>query len=157
MVKQISAVKKLWNIEKELFKLLLHKELLPTYRNVKRYPKGFNIKFNLSWCANNPDLQKYCKTISSRASKSIMSRVLNEVNNDIHRLKKQCKNLKVQLVSNLSDKDYKIRYATIRNKVRYMERAIRRKNSRKLSREIINEHHNISDKKRKNWCYSKNN
>ena len=126
MVKQISAVKKLWNIEKELFKLLLHKELLPTYRNVKRYPKGFNIKFNLSWCANNPDLQKYCKTISSRASKSIMSRVLNEVNNDIHRLKKQCKNLKVQLVSNLSDKDYKIRYATIRNKVRYMERAIRR-------------------------------
>ena len=36
-----------------------------------------------------------------------MSRVLNEVNNDIHRLKKQSKNLKVQLVGKLSDKDYK--------------------------------------------------
>ena len=73
-----------------------------------------------------------------------MSLVLKEVNNDIHRLKKQCKNLKVQLVSNLSDKDYKTRYATIRNKVRYMERAIRRRHSRKLSRDKINEHHNIN-------------
>ena len=98
---------------------------------LKRYPKGFNIKFDLSLCANNPYLQKYCKTISSRASKSIMSRVLKEVNKDIHRLKKQCKNLKVQLVNNLSDKDYKTTYAPIRNKVRYMEKAIRCRHSRK--------------------------
>ena len=40
-----------------------------------------------------------------------MSRVLKEVNKDIHRLKKQCENLKVQLVHNLSDKDYKATYA----------------------------------------------
>ena len=40
-----------------------------------------------------------------------MSRVLKEVNKDIHRLKKQCENLKVQLVNNLSDKDCKATYA----------------------------------------------
>ena len=81
--------------EKKLCKVLLHKELLITQRNVKRYPKGF----------------------------TIVSRVLEEVNKDIHRLKKQCKNLKVQLVNNLSDKYYKTTYAAIRNKVRYMEKS----------------------------------
>ena len=84
-----------------------------------------------------------------------MSRVLKEVNKDIHRLKKQCKNLKVQLVNNLSDKDYKTTYTTIRNKVRYMEKAIRRRHSRKLSRDKITEHHNIDNKKRKNRRFSK--
>ena len=123
MVKQISAVP--LNTEKKLFKLLLHKKLLITYRNVKCYHKGFNIKFNLSLCANNLNSQKYCKTILSRASKSIMSCILKEINKGIPWLKKQCKNLKVQLVSNLSDKDYKTKYATIGNKVRYMEKAIR--------------------------------
>ena len=106
-------------------------------------------------CANNPHSQKYCKTILSRASKSIMSRVFKEVNKDIHRLKKQCKNLKVQLVNNLSDKDYKTTYATIRNKVRYMEKAIRRRHSRKLSRDKITEHYNIDNKKRKNRRFCK--
>ena len=110
MVKQISTV--FLNTEKNFCKLLLHKELLITYRNVKRYPKGFNIKFNLSLCANNPHLQKCCKKILSRASKSIMSRALKEVNENIHRLKEQCKNLKVQLVNNLSDNDYKTTYVT---------------------------------------------
>ena len=84
-----------------------------------------------------------------------MSRALKEVNKDIHRLKKQCKNLKVQLVNNLSDKDYKTTYTTIRNKVRYMEKAIRRRHSRKLSRDKITEHHNIDNKKRKNRRFSK--
>ena len=56
MVKQISTAH--LNTAKKLCKLLLHEELLTTYRNVKFYPKGFNIKFNLSLCANNPHLQK---------------------------------------------------------------------------------------------------
>ena len=84
-----------------------------------------------------------------------MSRVLKEVNKDIHRLKKQCKSLKVQLVNNLSDEDYKTTNATIRNKVRYMEKAIRRRHCRKLSRDKITEHHNIDNKKRKNRRFSK--
>ena len=37
MVKQISIV--LLNTNKKLRKLILQKELLTTYRNVKRYPK----------------------------------------------------------------------------------------------------------------------
>ena len=115
-------------------KLLLHKELLTTYRNAKRFPKGFNIKFNFSFCANNPHLQKYCKAMLSRASNSIFRHVLKEVNKDIHRLKKQCKNLKVQLLNNLSGKNYKTTYATICNKVIYMEKAIKHRDFRKLSR-----------------------
>ena len=84
-----------------------------------------------------------------------MSRVLKEIDKDIHRLVKQCKNLNVQLVNNLSDKDYKTTYATLRNKVRYMEKVIRRKYSRKSLRDKIIEHHNIDDKKRKNQHFSK--
>ena len=84
-----------------------------------------------------------------------MSRVFKEVNKDIHRLKKQCKNLKVQLVNNLSDKDYKTTYATIRSKVRYMGKSIRRRHSRKLSRDKITEHYNIDNKKRKNRRFCK--
>ena len=89
MVKQISAV--LLNTEKNFCKLLLHRELLIAYRNAKCYPKGFNIIFNLSLSTNNPDLQKYCKTMLSRASNSILSHVLKEVNKDLHRLKNNVK------------------------------------------------------------------
>ena len=89
------------------------------------------------------------------ASKSIISDVLKEFNKDIHGLKKQCKNLKVQLASNLSDKDYKTTYATIRNKVRYMEKAIRHRNSSKLLRDKTTKHHNIDKRKRKNRHFSK--
>ena len=84
-----------------------------------------------------------------------MSGVLKEVNKDIHRLKKQCKSLEVQLVNNLSDEDYKTTNASIRNKVRYMKKAIRRRHCRKLSRDKITEHHNIDNKKRKNRRFSK--
>ena len=106
-------------------------------------------------CATNSHLQKYCKAILSRASNSILSHVLKEVNKDIHRLKKQCKNLKVQLLNNLSGKNYKITQPTMSNKVRYMEKAIRRRHSRKLSRDKITDHHSIDDKKRKNRYFSK--
>ena len=84
----------------------------------------------------------------------MMSCVFKEVHKDIHRLKKKCKNLKAQLLNNLSGKDYKT-YAAIRNKVRYMEKAMRRRHSRKLSRGKITDHHNIDDKKRKNRRFSK--
>ena len=84
-----------------------------------------------------------------------MSRLLKEINKDIHWFKKQCKNLKVKLVNNLSDKDYKTTYATKSNKVRYLEKAIRRRHSRELLMAKITEHHNIDNKKRKNWCFSK--
>ena len=67
-------------------------------------------------CATNSHLQKYCKAILSRASNSILSHVLKEVNKDIHRLKKQYKNLKVQLLNNLSGKNYKITHRTMSNK-----------------------------------------
>ena len=68
-----------------------------------------------------------------------MSCVFKEVHKDIHRLKKKCKNLKAQLLNNLSGKDYKT-YAAVRNKVRYMEKAMRRRHSRKLSRGKITDH-----------------
>ena len=66
---------------------------------------------------------------------------------------KQCKKLKVQLVNNLSDKDYKTAYATICSKVRYMEKAIRRRHSRKLSRDKITQYHNIDKKKEKKSAF----
>ena len=106
-------------------------------------------------CANNPHLQKYCKPVLSRASNSIMGCVLKKVNKDIHRLKKECKNLNAQLLNNLSVKDYKTTYSTIRTKVRYMEKTIRRRHSRQLSRDKITEYRNIDDKKRKNRRFSK--
>ena len=62
---------------------------------------------------------------------------------------------KVQLANNLSDKDYKTTSATIRNKVRYMKKAIRCRHSRTLSRDKITEHHNIDNKKRKNRRFSR--
>lgn len=60
MVKQFSIV--LFYTKKRLGKLLLHKKFPPT-RNVKRYPKGCNIKFNFSMYANKLHLQKHCKTL----------------------------------------------------------------------------------------------
>ena len=74
-----------------------------------------------------------------------MIRVLKEAKKDIHRLKKRCKNLKIQLLNKRSGKGYKTTYATIRNKVRYMEETIRRRNSRRLSRSKTTEHCNIDD------------
>ena len=74
-----------------------------------------------------------------------MSRVLKEAKKDTHCLKKQCKNLKIQLLNKLSGKGYKTTYATIRNKIRYMEKTMRRRNSRRLSRSKTTEHRNIDN------------
>ena len=47
------------------------------------------------------------------------------------------------------------KYATIRNKGRYMEKAIRPRHSRKLLQDKITKHHNIDNKKRKDQRFSK--
>ena len=95
IVKHLST--SLLNTEKKLWKLLLHKDFLTIYKNHKRQPKGFNIKFNLSWRANNKHLQRFCKSILNKTSRNILKKVIKAVNIDIHHLKRKQKQLKTEL------------------------------------------------------------
>ena len=72
IVKHLST--SLLNTEKKLWKLSLHKDFLTIYKNHKRQPKGFNIKFNLSWRANNKHLQRFCKSILNKTSRNILKK-----------------------------------------------------------------------------------
>ena len=58
------------NTKKKLCKLLLHKDFLTIYKNHERQEKGFNIKFNLSLCANDKHLQRSGKPILNQRSRS---------------------------------------------------------------------------------------
>ena len=87
--------------KKKLCKLLLHKDFLTINKNQNRQPKGFNIKFNLSLCANNEHLQRSCKSILNKASSNILKEVIKAVNIDIHHLKRTQKQLKTELYNNI--------------------------------------------------------
>ena len=91
IVKHLST--SLLNTEKKLCKLILHKDFLTIYKNHNRQPQGFNIKFNLSLCANNEHLQRSCKSILNKTSRNILKEVIKAVNIDIHHLKRKQKQL----------------------------------------------------------------
>ena len=154
MVKHLST--SLLNTEIKLCKLLLHKDFLTIYKNHNRKPKGFNIKFNLSLCANNRHLQRFCKSILNKASRNILKEVIKAVNIDIHHLKNKRKQLKAELCNTMLHNEFNAKCGWIKKKVDGIKRTVRQRHSRKLSRDKIDLHNkNIQEKRPKNRCFSK--
>ena len=153
MVKHLST--SLLNTEKKLCKLLLHKDILTIYKNHNRQPKGFNIKFNLSLCAKNKDLQRSCKPILNKASRNIKE-IIKAVNIDIHHLKGKRKQLKTELYNTMLHNEFKTKCRWIKKKVDGIQRTVRQRHSRKLLRDKIDLHSkNIQEKRSKNRRFSR--
>ena len=149
MVKHLST--SLLNTEKKLCILLLHKDFLTICKSHNRQPKGFNIKFNLSLCGNNKHLQKSCKSISNKASRNILKKVIKAVNIDIHHLKRKRKQLKTELYNTMLHNEFKATCTWIKKKLNGILRTVRQRNSQKLSRDKIDLHskrRNISKKEK---------
>ena len=125
-------------------------------KNHNRQPKGFNIKFNLSLCANNKHLQRSCKSILNKASRNILKEVIKAVNIDIYHLKRKRKQLKTKLYNTILHNEFKATCAWIRKKVNGIQKTVRQRHSRKLSRDKIDLHSkNIQEKRPKNRRFSK--
>ena len=149
MVKHLST--SLLNTEKKLCELLLHKDFLTIYKNHNRQPKGFNIKFNLSLCANNKHLQRSCKSTLNKASRNVLKEVIKAVNIDLHHLKRKRKRLKTELYNTMLHNEFKATCTWIKKKLNGIRRTVRQRNSRKLSRDKIDLHskrRNISKKEK---------
>ena len=153
MVKHLST--SLLNTEK---KLLLHKDLLTIYKNHNRQPKGLNIKCNLFSWANNKDLQRPCKSILNETSRKILKEVIKAVDIDIHHLKRRRKQLKTELYNTMSRNEFKTTCTWIKKKADGIWRTVRKRHSRKLSRDKIELHSkNIQEKLSKKRRFSKTN
>ena len=146
----------LLNTEKNLCKLLLQKDFLTIYKSHNRQPKGFNVKFNLSLCANNEHLQRSCKSILNKASRNILKEVIKPVNIDMHHLKRKRKQLKTKLYNTVLHNEFKATCTWIKKKVNCIQRTVRQRHSRKLSRDKIDLHSkDVQAKQPKNRRFSK--
>ena len=86
MLKYLST--SLLNTEKKL-QAITTQISLPSIKIIIDYHKGFNIKFNLSLCANSKHLQRYCKSILNKASRNTLKEVIKAVKIDINDLKRK--------------------------------------------------------------------
>ena len=146
----------LLNTEKNLCKLLLQKDFLTIYKSHNRQSKGFNVKFNLSLCANNEHLQRSCKSILNKASRNILKEVIKPVNIDMHHLKRKRKQLKTKLYNTVLHNEFKATCTWIKKKVNCIQRTVRQRHSRKLSRDKIDLHSkDVQAKQPKNRRFSK--
>ena len=141
----------LFNIEEKLCRYLLHKELLLVYKRCNNFPKGFNLKFNLTLGSNNHMLQDNCNRILNKASCNIRNHVFTTLEKQIKELKYQRYEMRKKLFYSLSRDNYAAMINRISNQITILERDIKLRHQRKFARDNIE----IVEQKRKNRRFSK--
>ena len=63
-------------IEKKLRQNILRKEMLLRYKNCKTFPKGLHLKFNLSLCKKDRNLQRNCNFVFRAAAVKIQDLII---------------------------------------------------------------------------------
>ena len=119
MLKHIET--SLFNIELKIKQILLHKNLLTTYKRYEKYPKGLNINLNLALCINNKQLQRKCESILNRTSRNIQSKVIKAVNIELHKLWQQRKLIKVKISETFSQVEQRRVRTNIRRRMQIIE------------------------------------
>ena len=129
-------------------KLLLHKNLLTTYKRYEKYPKGLNIKFNLALCINNKQLQRKCEVILNRTSRNIQSKVIKAVYIELHKLWQQRRLIKVKISETFSQVEQRRIRTNIRRRMQIIETNTKRRHQRKIKRDNFCIENNNNNKKR---------
>ena len=92
----------------------------------------------------------------NKASRNILKEVIKAVNIDIHHLKRKRKLLKTEIYNTMLQNEFKTTCTWIKKKLNVMQRTVRQRHSRKLSRDKIDLHRkNIQEKRSKNRRFSK--
>ena len=76
-------------IEKKLCQSILHKEIILLYKNCKTFPKGLHLKFNLSLCEEDRNLQRKCNFILRAAAGKIQDQRIKALNTKISSLRQK--------------------------------------------------------------------
>ena len=85
--------KSLFKIEEMLWQNILHKEILHRYKNCKTFPKVMHLKFNLSLCKEDRNLQRNCNFILRAAAGKIQDQMIKSLNIKISSLRQKIRNL----------------------------------------------------------------
>ena len=93
-------------ITKKLCQNILHKEMLLRYKNCKTFPKGLHLKFNLSLCKEDRNLQRNCNFILRAAAGKIQDEINKALNIKISLPQEKIRNLP-SVVKRISKKQFK--------------------------------------------------
>ena len=118
-------------IEKKLYQDILQKEMLLRHRNCKTFPKGLHLKFSLSFCKQDRNLQRNCNFILRAAAGKIPDQIIKALNIKISSPK--IRNLRKSVVKRISKEQFKspnckIRRIIDKEKEKIKQRQIRRYN-----------------------------
>ena len=93
-------------IQKKLCQNILHKDMLLRYENCKTFPKGMHLKFYLSLCDEDRNLQQKCNFILRAAASKIQDQIIKDLNIKISSLR-QIINLRESAVKRISNEHFK--------------------------------------------------
>ena len=74
-------------MEKKLSQNIFQKEMLLGYKNFKTFPKGLHLKFNLSLCKEDRNLQRICNYILCAAAGKIQDHIIKALNIKINSIR----------------------------------------------------------------------
>ena len=94
-------------IEKKLCQNILRKEMLLHYKNCKTFSKGLHLKFNLSLCKKDRNLQRNCNFILRAAAVKIQDQIIKALNIEISQLQQNIRNLRKSIIKRISKKQFK--------------------------------------------------
>ena len=130
-------VNNLFNIERKLCKATKHKQLLLTYENSEKYPKGTKIRFHLSLCNHDNKFKGvYCK-ILHKASNGIRDEIIKALEEEIRILRTKCNNNRNNIKNKTTRENYKLIKKLVAEKVVTLEQKVKSRQVRKLSRDNI--------------------
>ena len=95
-------------IEKKLCQNILHKEMLHRYKNCKTFLKGLHLKFNLSLCKEDRNLQQNCKFILRATAGKIQDQIIKALNIKISSLQQKIRNLRKSAAKTISKEQVKL-------------------------------------------------
>ena len=95
-------------IEKKLCQNILHKEILLRYKNCKAFPKVLHLKFSLSLCKGDRNLQRNCNFILRAAAGKIQDQITIALNMKISSLRQKTRNLRKSVIRRISKEQFKL-------------------------------------------------
>ena len=127
----------LLNIEEKLCRYTLHEELLVNYKKNRKYPKGMQLKFNLSLCSDSDSLNKTCESALRQTSFKLRDSILKEVRSHITYLSNLRKELISVINGNVSSSEFRNISDFIQEKIAFLTTNIKIAQARKYERDNI--------------------
>ena len=130
-------INNLFNIERKLCKATKHRQLLLTYKKLKKCPKGMKLRFHLSLCNHDNKLKDVCSNMLHKASTDIHDEIIKALEKEIRTLRTKRKNNRNNIKNKTTRENCKLIKKVVAEKVVTLEQKIKSRQVRKLSRNNI--------------------